>query len=68
MLLTPVQMGSQHNHRRLEGCSQQCTTHPSNQIQPDVFLNCSTGGQNSNDAGHHKTTNRGSQNSGWGCT
>ena len=33
---------------------------------PDLFLNCSTAGPGSHDAGHHKTTNRESQNSGRG--
>ena len=39
-------------------------THPRNQIWPEIFLNCSTDGQNSNDAGHHQTTNNGGRNSG----
>ena len=56
-----------HTRRRPEVGSRQCKTHHSNQIWPEIFLNCSTGGQSSNDAGHHKTTNRGSQNSGQGC-
>ena len=41
--------------------------HHSNRIWLEIFLNCSTGGHSSNDAGHRKTTNRGSQNSGRGC-
>ena len=37
----------------------------SNQIWLEIFLSCSTDGQNSNDAGHHKK-NRGSPNTGQG--
>ena len=63
----PTRYRWKHQHRSLEVHSRQQKSHHSNQIWPDIFSNRSTDGQNSNDAGHHKTMNRESQNSGKVC-
>ena len=64
MLLTPIQMEPQTPAPR---GAHQHTGRRSDRIWPEIFLNCGTGGQDSNDQGHRKTTNKGSPNTGQGC-
>ena len=61
VLLTPVPMGPT-TPRSPEARNRQQKTPHSHRIGPEVFLNCSTDGQGSKDTGHHKPTNRSSQN------